>query len=205
MLVATASVRRDGHMVSLDAADLVVGDVVTVEAGDRVPADGRLLASTSLEVQESTLTGEAQPVAKSATAEVDPEAALGDRATAVFMSTTVTRGRGEVVVTTTGMQTETGRIAHMLHEAEPEPTPLQAQIADLSRTLAIIASTVILAVFVLGLVRGRDFGELFVSAISLAVAAIPEGLPAVACRGPQGSARPSGSDRTRRHRRPAPL
>jgi P-type Ca2+ transporter type 2C len=179
MLVTTASVRRDGHMMSLDAVDLVVGDLVTVEAGDRVPADGRLLESTALEVQESALTGEAQPVAKSATAEVDPGAALGDRATAVFMNTTVTRGRGEVVVTATGMHTETGRIARMLGEAEPEPTPLQSQIAELSRTLALIAVAVILVVFGLGLVRGLDFGDLFVSAVSLAVAAIPEGLPAV--------------------------
>jgi P-type Ca2+ transporter type 2C len=179
LLVATASVRRDGAIVSLPAADLVVGDVVTVEAGDRVPADGRLLGSTSLEVQESMLTGEAQPVAKSATAEVDAGAALGDRATAVLMSTTVTRGRGDVLVTATGMRTETGAIAHLLHTAEAAPTPLQRQITRLGRTLAIIAGAVIPVVFVLGLLRGQEFGDLFVSAVSLAVAAIPEGLPAV--------------------------
>jgi len=179
MLVSSAAVRRDGRLVSLDAVELVVGDVVAVEAGDRVPADGRLLEATSLEVQESSLTGESQPVPKSATAEVDPGAALGDRTTAVFMNTTVTRGRGALVVTAIGMQTEIGRIAHMLFEAEPGPTPLQRQIAGLSRTLAIIAGAIIPVVFVLGLVRGQDFGELFVSAVSLAVAAIPEGLPAV--------------------------
>ncbi|MBL8927636.1 MAG: HAD-IC family P-type ATPase [Pseudonocardia sp.] len=179
MLVTTATVRRDGHMVNLDAAELVSGDVVSLQAGDRVPADGRLLASTGLEVQESSLTGEAQPVGKSATAQVDADAALGDRSTVVFMNTTVTRGHAELVVTATGMDTEIGRIAGMLHEAEPEPTPLQHQIAGLSRTLAMIAGAVIVVVFVLGLVRGQDFAALFVSAVSLAVAAIPEGLPAV--------------------------
>ena len=179
MLVTTATVRRDGRMVNLDAAELVVGDVVSLQAGDRVPADGRLLTSTGLEVQESSLTGEAQPVGKSATAQVDADAALGDRSTVAFMNTTVTRGHAELVVTATGMDTEIGRIAGMLHEAEPEPTPLQRQIAGLSRTLAMIAGAVIVVVFVLGLVRGQDFAALFVSAVSLAVAAIPEGLPAV--------------------------
>jgi Ca2+-transporting ATPase len=179
MLVTTATVRRDGRVVRLDAGELVPGDVIVVEAGDRVPADGRLLSSTSLEVQEASLTGEALPVAKSADAEVDEEAPLGDRVTALFMNTMVTRGRGEAVVTVTGMATETGRIAGMLHEARPGPTPLQRQIDTLGRTLAAVAGIVILVVFVLGLVRRQDFGELFTSGVSLAVAAIPEGLPAV--------------------------
>ena len=179
MLVTTASVRRDGTLRTVDAVDLVVGDVVTLDAGARVPADGRLLAATALEVQESALTGEAQPVAKSAAADVEVGATLGDRASVVFMTTTVTRGHGELVVTATGMRTETGRIAHLLHDAEPDPTPLQVQITGLSRTLAIIAGAVVPIVFALGLLRGQDFGDLFVSAVSLAVAAIPEGLPAV--------------------------
>ncbi len=179
MLVTTAAVRRDGAMRTVDAAELVVGDVVTLDAGARVPADGRVVSAVALEVQESTLTGEAQPVGKSATAQVDAAAALGDRSTAVYMTTMVTRGRAEVVVTATGMRTETGRIAHLLHSAEPVPTPLQAQITGLSRTLAIIAAAVVPVVFGLGLLRGQEFGALFVSAVSLAVAAIPEGLPAV--------------------------
>lgn len=179
MLVTTAPVRRDGALLTVDAVDLVVGDVVVLGAGARVPADGRLLVATALEVQESALTGEAQPAAKSALTEVAPGAALGDRATAVFMTTTVTRGHAEYVVTATGMHTETGRIAHLLHDADPDPTPLQAQITALSRTLAIIAGAVVPIVFVLGLLRGQDFADLFVSAVSLAVAAIPEGLPAV--------------------------
>ena len=138
-----------------------------------------MLSSASLEVQEASLTGEAQPVTKSASARVDERAPLGDRVTAVYMNTMVTRGRGEVLVTVTGMATEMGRIASMLHAAKPGPTPLQRQINALGRTLAVVAGVVIVVVFVLGLVRGQDFGELFTSAVSLAVATIPEGLPAV--------------------------
>ncbi|WP_055596824.1 cation-translocating P-type ATPase [Streptomyces hirsutus] len=179
MTVTHATVRRDGRLMQLAAGELVPGDVVTLAPGDRVPADGRLLTSASLEVQESVLTGEAQAVAKDAGAEVAEDAPLADRVTAVFMNTAVTRGRGEVTVTATGMSTETGRIADMLHSAKPGPTPLQRQIDTLSRTLALIAGLVIALVFVLGLVRGQDFGDLFISAVSLAVAAIPEGLPAV--------------------------
>ncbi|MEU8398339.1 cation-translocating P-type ATPase [Nonomuraea sp. NPDC048892] len=179
MLLTTATVRRGSRVVQLDAAELVTGDIIVMEAGDRIPADGRLLSSASLEVQESSLTGEAHPVGKSAAADVDEAAPLGDRASVVFMNTMVTRGRGEAVVTATGMDTEIGRIADLLHAARPGPTPLQRQIDGLGRTLAVIAGFVIVAVFVLGLVRGQDFGTLFVSAVSLAVAAIPEGLPAV--------------------------
>ena len=154
MLVATATVRRDGRTVQVDAAELVPGDVMVIEAGDRVAADGRLLSSASLEVQESSLTGEAQPAGKSAAAEVDERAPLGGQVTAVFMNTMVTRGRGEALVTATAMATETGRIVHMLHEAEPEPTPLQRQIDGLGRTLALVADVVIVVVFVLGVARG---------------------------------------------------
>ena len=179
MSTTTATVRRDGRIMRLDAEELVPGDVVVLEAGDRVPADGRVLAAASLEVQESSLTGEAHPVAKSPSEQVGPDAPLGDRVTAVFMNTAVTRGRGEAVVTTTGMLTENGQIAGMLSSAKREPTPLQRQIDALSKTLAAIAGVVIVIVVVLGLVRGQEFHALFVSAVSLAVAAIPEGLPAV--------------------------
>jgi len=127
MLVTTATVRRDGRMVNLDAAELVGGDVVSLQAGDRVSADGRLLTSTGLEVQESSLTGEAQPVGKSATAEVDADAALGDRSTVVFMNTTVTRGHADFVVTATGMDTEIGRIAGMCTRPSPNPRRCNAR------------------------------------------------------------------------------
>ena len=179
MSVTTARVRRDGSAVRIDSEELVPGDVVVVEAGDRVPADGRLLTANSLEVQESSLTGESQAVAKTARDTVDADSALAERSTIVFMNTSVTRGRGEALVTATGMDTEIGRIADMLHEAAPGSTPLQRQIDGLSRTLVTVAGVVIMLVFLLGLLRGLDFSTLFVTAVSLAVAAIPEGLPAV--------------------------
>ncbi|MEV1002311.1 cation-translocating P-type ATPase [Nonomuraea sp. NPDC050202] len=179
MTSTVATVRRDGRLARLDATELVPGDVVVVEAGDRVPADGRLLSAAALEVRESELTGEAQPVAKSATARVEEGAPPADRTNALFMNTSVTRGRGEMLVTATGMATETGRIAGLLASAKPAPTPLQRQISTLSRTLALISAVVVTVVVVLGLVRGQEFGVLFVTAVSLAVAAIPEGLPAV--------------------------
>ena len=179
MLVTNATVRRDGGTVRLEAADLVPGDIVIVEAGDRIPADGRLLSSTSLEVQEAVLTGEAQPAAKSADATVRPEAPLAERTTAVFMNTTVTRGHGEMIVTGTGMTTEIGQIAGLLTQAKEELTPLQRQINVLGRTLALIAGVVVAVVFGLGLLRGQPVGSLFTTAVSLAVATVPEGLPAV--------------------------
>ncbi|MGP3965293.1 cation-translocating P-type ATPase [Nonomuraea sp. 3N208] len=179
MTSTMATVRRDGRLARLDAKELVPGDMVIVEAGDRVPADGRLLSAASLEVREAELTGEAQPAAKSAIGRVEEGAPLADRTNALFMNTSVTRGRGEMLVTATGMATETGRIAGLLATAEPAPTPLQRQINALSRTLALISAVVVVVVVVLGLVRGQEFGVLFITAVSLAVAAIPEGLPAV--------------------------
>ncbi|RVX41518.1 Ca2+-transporting ATPase [Nonomuraea polychroma] len=179
MTSTMATVRRDGRLARLDAKELVPGDVVVVEAGDRVPADGRLVSAASLEVREAELTGEAQPAAKSAVGRVEEGAPLADRTNALFMNTAVTRGRGEMLVTATGMATETGRIAGLLAAAKPAPTPLQRQINALSRTLALISAVVVVVVVALGLVRGQEFGVLFITAVSLAVAAIPEGLPAV--------------------------
>ena len=179
LTVTAATVRREMRLLRVDAEELVPGDVVEIEAGDLVPADGRLLASSSLEVQESSLTGEAHPVPKAAGGSVAADAPLAERTTVVFMSSPVTRGRGTMVVTATGMDTETGRIAGMLHDADPEPTPLQRQIDSLSRTLAGIAGVVIGLVVLLGVLRGQDFEDLFVTGVSLAVATIPEGLPAV--------------------------
>jgi Ca2+-transporting ATPase len=179
LAVTAATVRREMRLLRVDAEELVPGDVVEIEAGDLVPADGRLLASSSLEVQESSLTGEAHPVPKAAGGAAAADAPLAERTTVVFMSSPVTRGRGTMVVTATGMDTETGRIAGMLHDADPEPTPLQRQIDSLSRTLAGIAGVVIGLVVLLGVLRGQDFEDLFVTGVSLAVATIPEGLPAV--------------------------
>ncbi|WP_326636391.1 calcium-translocating P-type ATPase, PMCA-type [Streptosporangium sp. NBC_01755] len=179
MLHTEATVLRDGSAIRLDAADLVPGDIVELEAGARVPADGRLLSSASLEVQEAALTGEAEATAKSAEAEVAPDAPLADRVTSVFMNTIVTRGHARMIVTATGAATEIGQIAGLIQETEPAPTPLQRQINALGKTLALIAGVVIVIVFVLGLLRGQPVGDLFITSVSLAVATVPEGLPAV--------------------------
>jgi Ca2+-transporting ATPase len=178
MLVDSARVRRDGSWINLPAAELVVGDIVTVEAGDRIPADGRLLATSSLEIEEAALTGESQPTVKH-TAELDREAGLGDRYQMAFMNTTVTRGRGEMVITATGMSTEIGRIAGLLRGTVAERTPLQRQLDALARSLAKLAFVIVIAVFAIGLARGQSFGDLMLTAVALAVASIPEGLPAV--------------------------
>ncbi len=178
MLVTASRVRRDGQWINLPAERLVPGDVVLFEAGDRVPADGRLLTAASLEIEEAALTGESQPSAKT-TEQLDSEAGIGDRTQMAFMNTTVTRGRGEMVVTATGMGTEIGRIANMLRGAEQGRTPLQRQLDSLAHSLAKLAAVIVAAVFVIGLIRGESIGDLLLTAVALAVASIPEGLPAV--------------------------
>jgi Ca2+-transporting ATPase len=177
MLVTHARVRRDGVLHSIDAAEVVVGDVVLVEAGDRIPADGRLLAAVSLEVDESALTGESLPVAKQC--DEPRDAPLAERTWAVHMNSTVTRGRAEYEVTATGMGTEIGRIADLLRHTETEKTPLQKQLDGLARSLAKLAGGIVSAVFLIGLIRGEELSQLVLTAVALAVAAIPEGLPAV--------------------------
>jgi Ca2+-transporting ATPase len=179
MLVVTARVRRGGTTVEVDAQDLVPGDVVLVEAGDRIPADGRLLSATSLEVEEAALTGESAPVIKRAEGVVALDAPLGDRTNVVYMNTTVTRGRGELIVTGTGMNTEIGKIAGLLRSTEAEKTPLQKQLDQVAHVLAGLAGVVVVLVFAIGLIRGESFEDLFLTAVALAVASVPEGLPAV--------------------------
>ncbi|MDP2291549.1 MAG: HAD-IC family P-type ATPase [Actinomycetota bacterium] len=179
MLVSQARVRRDGQLRYVDTSELVPGDIVLVEAGDRIPADGRLLTVTGLEVEEAALTGESQPVVKHAHVIDRAEVALGDRRNMTFMNTTVTRGRGELVVTATGMRTEIGRIAGLLRSTDTERTPLQAQLDGLAHSLAKLAAVIVAAVFAIGLARGEAASDLLLTAVALAVAAIPEGLPAV--------------------------
>src|SRR5664280_2240554 len=169
MTVARCQVRRDGGLFELDAADLVPGDVVVIEAGDRVPAEGRLLQVIALEVQEATLTGESEPIAKDTAAVADSDAPLADRIDMVFMNTVVTRGRAVFVVTATGTGTQMGAIAGLLASAKSERTPLQRQINQLARTLTELAGAVVLVVFVLGLLRGQSFSELFLTARDTAV------------------------------------
>jgi Ca2+-transporting ATPase len=179
MLVSQATVRRDGELRAVPASELVPGDVVLVEAGDRIPADGRLTYANGLEIEEAALTGESQPSAKAIDTINRDEVGIGDRKNLGFMNTTVTRGRAEMVVTSTGMNTEIGRIAGLLRGTETEKTPLQRQLDALAHSLAKLAGLIVALVFTIGLIRGGDIGDLLNQAVALAVASIPEGLPAV--------------------------
>ena len=175
----TAMVRRGGKVFEVPAAELVVGDVVVLEAGRQIPADLRLTATTNLKVDESALTGESVPVEKNADAILDGDAPLGDRINMGYMTTSVSYGRGEGVVASTGMDTEIGKIAKMINDSEDEMTPLQKRLADLGKMLGVVAIALCVALFVIALVQGRNVVEMLITAISLAVAAVPEGLPAV--------------------------
>ncbi len=179
MAQPVARVRRGGAVREVPARELVPGDIVLLEAGNIVPADGRLLLAVSLHTQEAALTGESVPVAKETSSLADPALPLGDRRNMVYAGTAVTSGRGVAVVTATGMRTELGRIAGMLRAVAPEPTPLQRRLGHLAWALSIAAVVIVGIVFVLGLVRGETPRLMFLTAVSLAVAAVPEGLPAV--------------------------
>jgi P-type Ca2+ transporter type 2C len=179
MLVIMGHVRRGGQLSDIPAEQLVPGDIVVFEAGDKVPADGRLLVAATLEIEESALTGESVPVLKSVEPVAGDEVALGDRVDMAYMNSTVTRGRGEMVVTATGMTTEVGQISGMLSTVQQEKTPLTRQLDQLTVLLTIMAAAALALVVVLGLIRGDDFDDLFLIGISLAIAAIPTGLPAV--------------------------
>lgn len=178
MLSSHARVKRDGGWQNIPTELIVPGDIVLVEAGDRIPADGRIVSATNLEVEEAALTGESHSVEKN-TVSVAVDAPIGDRRGMVFMNTTVSRGRGEFVVTSTGMATEMGRIAGLLNATETEKTPLQKQLDHLAHSLARLAGVIVALVFVIGLVSGDSLSQLFLTSVALAVAAIPEGLPAV--------------------------
>jgi len=194
MLELVVKVRRGGAVAEVPAAELVPGDVVLLEAGDRVPADGRLLLANNLSIDEATLTGESVPSEKHAShlvaaAHPDPErdgphgpgaeVAIGDRDNCAFMNTTVVRGRAELLVTATAMLTEVGRLAGLLNAADPQQTPLQHQLDVLGKRLAMIAGVAVLAVFGLAVAQGETLADAALEAVALAVAAIPEGLPAV--------------------------
>ena len=178
MAVPTVRVRRAGRVNTVPASDLVPGDLVLLEAGSRVSADGRLVESAGLQIQEAALTGESVPVGKQTAPLSVPDLALGDRRNMVYMGTDVTNGRGEFVVTATGMQTELGKIANMIQEVKSEQTPLQRRLDQLGKQLAALALAIVMIVFVMGWYRGENLELLLLTAISLAVAAVPEGLPA---------------------------
>ena len=179
MMIITARVRRDGQLAEIPAGQLVPGDIVAIEAGDIVPADGRLLTAATLEVDESALTGESLPVAKSADAVAGAGTPLGDRTDMVYMNTNVTRGAGEFVVTATGMATEVGHISGMLAEEQDVTTPLTRQMDRLSRQILVIAGIALVASMALNLARGDTFIAVFNAAVAFAIAAIPVALPAV--------------------------
>lgn len=174
-----AMVRRDGGLMEVDATTLVPGDVVILEAGRVIPADLILTKTINLKVEESALTGESVPVEKDWEFQTTEKTALGDRLNWGFMSTSVAYGRGEGVVAFTGMSTEIGKIAKMINEAGEQMTPLQKRLGDLGKLLGIVAVVLCVALFVIAVIQGRDLMEMLLTAISLAVAAIPEGLPAV--------------------------
>jgi P-type Ca2+ transporter type 2C len=175
----TVRVRRDDQVREIEATDLVPGDIILLEAGDRVPADSRVVESVNLRIEEATLTGESVPVDKIDKPLEGEDLPLGDRQNMAFMGTSVSYGRGTAVVVETGMKTELGHIADMLQEVSEERTPLQRRMAELGKWLAVGAFVLVAIVFAVGVWRGEPLQVMFLTAVSLAVAAVPEGLPAV--------------------------
>ena len=198
-----AHVLRDGHRVSVPARELVPGDMVFLEAGNYIPADVRLLEAVNLRVEEASLTGESLPVQKSAASVLDKDVPLGDRKNTAFMGTLVSYGRGRGVVVGTGMRTQLGLIAEMLQQVDEEETPLQRRLDQLGKTLSIGSLILVAVVFIVALINYTEIGglftgpltyfseyakeitEVFIIAISLAIAAVPEGLPAVVTISPR--------------------
>lgn len=179
MASPTPKVIRNGHLTEVPASTLVPGDIVSLDAGDIIPADLRLLESSNLKVEEASLTGESVPVEKDSEALYQEDISLGDRKNMLYMSTSITYGRGKGVVVETGHNTEIGKIATMIQTYEDETTPLQKQLNRLGKFLGITTIIICIVVFLIGLLQGRELLEMFMVSISLAVAAIPEGLPAI--------------------------
>lgn len=188
MTAATSKVKRDGKIINIKSEDLVRGDIIILEAGDAVPADGRIIECASLKIEESALTGESVPVTKEEEMLEIPDGekgiSLGDRKNMIYMGSTVVYGRGKAVITGTGMDTEMGKIADAISQAKEELTPLQKKLAQLSKILTIAIGAICVLVFLLGIIEAKSVNidvmiDTFMLAISLAVAAIPEGLVAV--------------------------
>ena len=179
MMKNIARVRRDGQAVEVDAEELVPGDIVLMEAGNRVPADGRLFVTANVEIEEAALTGESVASPKNTEVIAKADAPLGDRHCMAYMNTSVTRGRAEMIVTTTGMATEMGHIADLLNKTEADKTPLQKQLDKLTITIAGLAGLAFVLMFVLLLSKGMSFDQIFLAGIALAISAIPTGMPAV--------------------------
>ena len=179
MAVPHVRVRRDGHLKEINATALIPGDVIVLETGNTVPADGRVLESVNMRVQEAVLTGESEAVEKDPARMEGENLPLGDRTNSVYMGTVVTYGHGLALVTNTGMTTQLGRIADMLQGVGTEKTPLQRRLEQLAKGLALAAIGLVAVVFLLGVLRGEDLVEMFTVSVAMAVAAVPEGLPAV--------------------------
>lgn len=179
MSTPKAIVRRDGQIKEISSENLVPGDVVIIDAGRYIPADLRLIETANLQIEESALTGESVPVDKNAGWSSDSEVPLGDQQNIAFMSTLSTYGRGTGIVTSTGMETEIGKIAKMLGGQDKEITPLQNKLNELGKILGIGAVMICIIMFFVGYFQGRDVLDMFLIAVSLAVAAIPEGMVAI--------------------------
>ena len=179
MSAPLAKVVRSGELIRLETGLLVPGDIIHLEAGDLVPADARILECANLKADESAMTGESVPVGKRVIDSLPEETGLADRKNMVVSSSVITNGRAVCVVTATGMDTEVGRIANMLMREEEGETPLQKKMAEISKSLSVICLSVCVVMFLVGLLYSRPILEIFMTAVSLAVAAIPEGLAAV--------------------------
>src|SRR5512139_1368249 len=179
MMKSIARVRHDGQAIEIDSAELVPGDIVLMEAGNRVPADGRLFVAATVEIEEAALTGESVASSKDTDTISNPEAPLGDRHCMAYMNTAVTRGRGEMIVTTTGMGTEMGKIADLLNKTEADKTPLQKQLDRLTVIIAGVAGVTFVLMILIGINQGQTFNVIFTAGIALAISAIPTGMPAV--------------------------
>ena len=175
----SAKVIRDGKLLVVPSKDLVPGDIVVLETGDYVPADIRLIEAVNLKSQEASLTGESVPTDKYAKTISDLEVAIGDRTNMLFSSSLITMGRGKGIVVETGMNTEVGKIAEILNDTEKSDTPLQQRLNKLGKTLGIASLAICVVIFVIGMLQGKQALDMFMTAVSLAVAAIPEGLAAV--------------------------
>jgi Ca2+-transporting ATPase len=180
MTAPIARVRRSGRSLMVPATQLVPGDVLEVEAGDIVAGDARLVEAVALRCVEAALTGESEPVNKLATVIDDEDLPLGDRTNMLFKGTNVAAGQGTALIVATGMKTELGRIADLIERiGDDERTPLQDKLESLGRLLVWVALGIVVLLFLLGLLRGTDLLEMFMTSVSLAVAAVPEGMPAV--------------------------
>ena len=179
MSAPTALAIREGKLITVPARELVPGDIVSLESGNKIPADGRLIEANALRCEEAALTGESKPARKNIEAIAQLDSPLGDRGDMVFSGTSVSVGRGLYVVTATGTNTEMGTIARLMAEAEEGETPLQIELGRVGKRIALLVLAICAIVFVVDMLQGVDFSESLLVAISLAVAAIPEGLPAI--------------------------